>query len=408
MPVPMPPDLRIVPPGLDVDPALARFSGAWGNGAWGGILPTALAVERVDPDGVAAVVYAIGGCLQFGMEADWRRQSARIADGMLRLDGPPGITTTFALGPDGTLAGRFVPPEGYQVRVWLERVPGRTAEAVDATLALPRRPPWEEWRIPVRSAVGAAAGWTLQLQAFHYRTRLPGRQPLVVLNHGSTDGELPGVPCIYPSEAEARFFLSRGCSVLALMRKGRGGSDGPVLEEAGENEAEETQVDSGIEDLHAAVSHMVAQPHVDPARVVVGGQSRGGLLAMAYAGRHPDRVAAVLNFVGGWWGEGNDWNGFNRRQAERAGAGATAPMLWLYGDRDPYYGLPFVRGMFEAFRAAGGRGALRTFDDLPGSGHALMGWQDRWEADVAALVDGLGDGHDRGDGGETPDGAVLR
>ncbi len=404
----MPPDLRIVPPDLDVDPALARFSGAWGNGAWGGIAPAALAVERVHPDGAAEVVYAFGACPQFGLEPNWERRRGRIADGTLSLDGPPGVTTAFAFEADGALVGRFVPPEGYQARVWLERVPGRTAAAVGATLALPRRPPWEELRIPVRSAVGAAAGRTLQLQAFHYRTRLPGLQPLVVLNHGSTDGELPGVPCIHPFEAEARFFLARGCSVLALMRKGRGQSDGPLLEEEGENEAEEMQVDSGIEDVHAALSHMVAQPHIDPARVVVGGQSRGGLLSMAYAGRHPERVAAVLNFVGGWWGEGNDHNDFNRRQAERAGAGSQASMLWLYGERDPYYGLPFVRGLFEAFRAAGGRGALRTFGDLPGSGHALMGWQDRWEADVAALVDGLGGGHGHAFEGGTPGAVALR
>ena len=390
MPILMPADLRIVPPGPDVDPALARFSGAWGNGAWGGILPTALAIERIDPDGSAAVVYAIGTCPQFGMAANWRRQSARIADDTLSFDGSPRVTTAFALGSDGRLAGRFVPPEGYQARVWLERVPGHTATAIDATLTLPHRPPWEELRIPVQSTMGTLAGRTLQLQAFHYRTRLPGRQPLVVLNHGSTDSELPGVPCIHPFEPEARFFLARGCSVLALMRKGRGHSDGPLLEEQGENEAEEAQVDSGIEDIHAAVSHMTAQSHVDPARVVVGGQSRGGLLSLAYAGRHPTHVTAVLNFVGGWWGEGNDWNGFNQRQAVQAGAGCDVPMLWLYGDRDPYYSLAFVRGMFEAFRAAGGRGTLRTFDDLPGSGHGLIGWQDRWEADVATLVDGLG------------------
>ncbi len=388
----MPADLCIVPPGPDVDPALARFSGAWGHGAWGGILPTALVVERVDPDGGAAVVYAIGACPQFGMEESWKRRSARIVDGRLKLDDPPGVTTEFALQPDGTLAGHFVPPEGYRARVWLERVPGRTEATVGVTLALPRRPPWKELRIAVRSAVGTAAGRTLQLQAFHYRTRLPGWQPLVVLNHGSTDGELPDVRCVHPFEPEARFFLARGCSVVALMRKGRGHSDGPLLEEAGENENEEMQVDSGVEDIHAAVTVIGAQPHVDPARVVVGGQSRGGLLSLAYAGRHPQRVAAVLNFVGGWWGEGNDWNGFNRRQAARAGAGATAPMLWLYGDRDSYYGLPFVRDLFEAFRAAGGSGALRTFDDLPGSGHALMGWQDRWEADVAMVVDGIGEG----------------
>ena len=390
MSIPMPPDLCISRPGSDVDPALTCFSGVWSNGAWGGIGSVALAIERIRPDGVVDLVYAFGACPQFGFEAKWQRRRGRIADGHLRLDDPEGFTTEFTLGTDGTLVGRFVPPEGYQARVWLERVPARTATAIGSTLALPRRPPWEELRIPLRSVVGNMAGRTLQLQAFHYRTRLPGRQPLVVLNHGSADGESPGVPCIYPFEPEARFFLSRGCSVLALMRKGRGGSDGPVMEEEGETEAEERQVDSGLEDIHAAVAHLTTQPHVDPTRVVVGGQSRGGLLSMAYAGRYPDHVAAVLNFVGGWWGEDYDINGFNRRQAVQAGAGATAPMLWLYGDRDSYYGLPFVRGLFEAFQEAGGRGALRTFGDLPGDGHQLMTWHDRWEADVAAVVDDLG------------------
>ena len=340
MSIPMPPDLHIVSPGPDVGPALARYSGAWGNGAWGGIAPAALAVERVDADGAAAVVYAFGACPQYELEAIWARQSARIVDGRLSLDNPPGVTTEFVLGADGVLVGRFIPREGYQARIWLDRVPGFTAETVGASLALPRRPPWEDLRIPVRSVVGAAAGRTLQLQAFHYRTRLPGRQPLVTLNHGSTDGEVPDVTSVYPFEPEARFFLARGCSVLALMRKGRGHSDGPLLEEEGENEAEEMQLDSGLEDIHAAVAHMTSQPHVDPSRVVVGGQSRGGLLSMAYAGRHPEHVAAVLSFVGGWWGEGNDRNGFNRQQAVWAGAGTTAPMLWLYGEGDPTTACP--------------------------------------------------------------------
>jgi len=262
-------------------------------------------------------------------------------------------------------------------------VPGCTSEAVTATLALPRRPPWEELRIPVRSTVGATAGRTLELQAFHYPTRLPGRQPVVFLNHGSTGPEAPGVPCVYPFESEARFFLARGYGVVALMRKGRGRSEDPVLEEVGGTDVEEVQLDSGVEDLHAAVSFLRTQPHVDALRVIVAGQSRGGLLSVVYAGCHPEHVAVVLNFAGGWWGEDCDRNGFNRDQAARAGSNATAPMLWLYGERDSYYGVPFVRGPFEAFRAAGGRGVLLTYDDLPGDGHQLMTWQDRWGTAVA-------------------------
>ncbi len=369
--------------------AFARFSGAWANGAWSGISPVALVVEKVLADGCVDVVYGFAACEQFGFEARWTRMAGKVVDGRLELDEPAGFATVFDLA-EGRLVGKFTAPEGFRAWAWLDYVPGRSSALIAKTLSLPRRPPWKEMRIPVQSVLGPTAGRTLQLQAFHYPTSLPGPQPLVVLNHGSTDSERPGVPSVYPFEPEARFFLARGCNVLALMRKGRGHSEGPVSEEMGGTDMEQEQVDSGIEDLHAAVVFMRAQPHVDPCRVIVAGQSRGGLLSMAYAGRYPRQVAGVLNFVGGWWSESWDRNGFNRRQAQLAGSGSAAPMLWLYGDRDSYYGLPLVRGMFEDFQAAGGRGALITFDDLPGDGHMLLGWQDKWGAAVTDFLDGVG------------------
>lgn len=58
--VPLPSDLSVQPPSADVLPEYAAFSGAWGNGAWYGSIPTALIVERVDEDGTARVIYARG------------------------------------------------------------------------------------------------------------------------------------------------------------------------------------------------------------------------------------------------------------------------------------------------------------------------------------------------------------
>jgi dipeptidyl aminopeptidase/acylaminoacyl peptidase len=48
---------------------------------------------------------------------------------------------------------------------------------------------------------------------------------------------------------------------------------------------------------------MRAEPWVDPARIIVAGWSRGGGLPAVYAARHPDKVAGVINFSGGWWSE---------------------------------------------------------------------------------------------------------
>ena len=42
-----------------------------------------------------------------------------------------------------------------------------------------------------------------------------------------------------------------------------------------------------------------AMPFVDRERIVMGGQSRGGILSVAYAGQHPTQVKASSTLWGG-------------------------------------------------------------------------------------------------------------
>jgi hypothetical protein len=102
-----------------------------------------------------------------------------------------------------------------------------TPAAIVATAALPFQPIWQEIRIPEHSSVGAASGQTIQLAATLYRTRLPGRQPLLVRNHGSLGFAADAVRRTWHYEGQARFFLAHGFNVVVPMRKGRGRSEGP-------------------------------------------------------------------------------------------------------------------------------------------------------------------------------------
>ena len=382
--VPMPADLHIAAPEPGVPADAARFAGVWGDGAWGGMLPTALAVERVDATGAVEAVYAVGPSEPFATQAQWFRVQGVVADGVLTLQLRGGNAVAFTWTPSG-LVGRFTAAAGWQAQAWLRRMPEDPVLAA-AALGAPVRHPWEEVRIPLPQRAPAT------LQGFLYRAPQTGRRPAIVFNHGSTDGERVGVVTIQPAEALARLFLARGWTVLAPMRKGRGLSDGPMLEPSSRAVPEQAQLDSGIEDLDAAVDALRARPDIDPARIVVAGQSRGGLLAVAYAGRYPAKVAGVVNFSGGWWSERWDTAGFNVAQAGLAGRTASAAMLWLYASRDSYYGLPFVRGMFEAFEAAGGKGRLLTFTTLPAEGHALVGWTDLWGPGVIDFLDKIAPG----------------
>ena len=93
-----------------------------------------------------------------------------------------------------------------------------------------------------------------------------------------------------------------------------------------------------------------------------------------------DAVAGVINFVGGWVGErcwhSNTINGGSFGRAARF----NGPMLWIYGDRDPFYSLRHSRAHHQAFLAAGGQAELLELDPVPGqNGHTLHPYPTLWQ-----------------------------
>lgn len=48
--------------------------------------------------------------------------------------------------------------------------------------------------------------------------------------------------------------------------------------------------------IEAAIGSILTMPFVDSNRIVIGGQSRGGILSVAYAGQHPEQVKGVIKF----------------------------------------------------------------------------------------------------------------
>jgi dienelactone hydrolase len=399
--VPLPTDLSIQLPGGRVPAAYPAFSGAWGNGAWTAevgpsLIPTALVVARVASDGTAQVIYAGGAGEHLKTTAHWLRLTGHIENDRLTIqlpdpNSPWGFRVQYWMIGPGRLEGDMTNSEGWRGHAFLQRIAGPPT-AIIATAALPFRPIWQEILIPEHSSVGVAAGQAIQLAATLYRTRLPGRQPLVILNHGSTAPDKVKRTLYF--QAGARFFLAHGYCVVVPMRKGRGNSGGPYLEPGNQGIPTAIQVESAVEDEDAVVNAMRAEPWVDPARIIVAGHSRGGFLSVIYAARYPEKVAGVINFNGGWWGERSEpGSKENSRYLAAAGKTARVKELWLYADYDPYYSLAYTRKNFDAFRANGGSGDFVAYKDVPGiapgevgNGHALFGHVDMWEGAVAAYL----------------------
>jgi hypothetical protein len=64
-------------------------------------------------------------------------------------------------------------------------------------------------------------------------------------------------------------------------------------------------------------------------------------------------------------------------------------MLWLYADHDRYYSLKYSERGFARFKDAGGRGEFMEVRDIPGEGHLLCLWVDRWRDKVTGYLKGL-------------------
>ncbi|NEX61132.1 hypothetical protein G3574_08580 [Noviherbaspirillum sp. 17J57-3] len=243
-------------------------------------------------------------------------------------------------------------------------------------------------------------GKPVMLEIVIFKPPGEGPFPTVVFNHGST-GKGNDPDLFRKTQAggpAAQFFVDRGWLVAFPQRRGRGQSDG-LYDEGFEQDRSRYSckpslslpgVDRALADINAAVSFVKGRPDVISSKMIIGGQSRGGLLAIAYAGAWPDDFVGAVNFVGGWMTDRcPDPQAINTVTFRRGGA-FKKPTLWLYGENDPIYSLSHSRSNFESFVASGGIGTFKTYS-LPNgkSGHSLIGHPNLWQKDVDTFLSGI-------------------
>lgn len=227
-----------------------------------------------------------------------------------------------------------------------------------------------------------------------------GPFPLAVINHGSTGrgtNPLPFTQTWFAGDL-ANFLNERGWMVAFPQRRGRGKSGGLYDEGFPPNRSFgytcETNItlrgaDRALVDIDAAISALRRRPDVATSPVLVGGESRGGVLSIAYAGLHPEQVAGVINFVGGWLGETCPTaTAVNHALFER-GAPYKRPTLWLYGQNDTFYSMAHSRDNFAAFEKTGGKGKFLEFDLPSSQGHGVIRRANLWSGPIESYLNSL-------------------
>ncbi len=244
-------------------------------------------------------------------------------------------------------------------------------------------------------------GEQVKLAVITYKPAGNGPFPTLIFHHGSTgSGTDPSrFARPYDPKEMAGWFTARGWAVLLPSRRGRGGSEGKYDEGFSINRSYGYScepplsipgADRALRDIDAITPLLLAQPFVDPNRFAVGGVSRGGILTIAWSGKHPEAKAAI-NFVGGWMGTGCSTATTINQSLFKRGATFGQPALWLYGDGDSFYPLSHSRGNFTAYQSAGGTGTFNEYKPPGGmNGHYINSVPNLWSADMETYLKSRG------------------
>ena len=216
----------------------------------------------------------------------------------------------------------------------------------------------EDVRIP-------AQGGKYSLAATILRPEGPGPYGAIVLNHGT-----PGSSTGRARESSelliqsAAVFARRGYVVVLPLRRGFGATGGDFAEDPGTcaNPDYRKGEQAAADDVMAAYEFTRGLPYVDGKRMILAGQSAGGMVSMVTAGtRNPEGLVAVLSFAAGRGGNPDFRPGVPcaiepvAKLLEQVGKNVRVPVLLHYAENDLYFNAATSRLWYERFAAAGAR-----------------------------------------------------
>ena len=223
--------------------------------------------------------------------------------------------------------------------------------------------------IPVRSG-----NEVVQLETTIFKPPGDGPFPLVVMNHGKALGD-PRAQGRDRFVVLSREFLKRGYAVVIPMRKGFSKSTGEYNDPGCDMTAHgQIQAD----DLQGTLEYLDTQPWVDKDRVIVAGQSYGGLTALAFGTRHFPGVRGLLNFAGGLRMHGGscDWENSLVQAFANFGARTALPSLWFYGANDQHFSPALAARLYDAYEQAGGQARLIAYGPFKKDAHVMSASRD--------------------------------
>lgn len=212
---------------------------------------------------------------------------------------------------------------------------------------------------------------SVELETTIFKPPGAGPFPLVIMNHGKALGN-PRKQARDRFIAISREFVSRGYAVVIPMRKGFSKSTGDYAD-FGCNMTGNGQAQA--DDLQSALEYLVTQSWADKDRILVAGQSYGGLATMAFGTRNFPGVKGLINFAGGLKVHGGScqWQASLVEAFTEYGAKTALPSIWFYGENDHHFGPQLAAKMHDAYVQAGGHAKLIAYGPFKKDAHGMSG-----------------------------------
>src|SRR3954471_3635165 len=186
----------------------------------------------------------------------------------------------------------------------------------------------------------------------------------VILNHGvaGSEAERRRESASIFIEA-ASVFARRGYVVVLPLRRGFGATGGEFAEDAGpcRNPNYRHGETAASDDILAAYEYTRSLPYVDGSRMILAGQSAGGVASIYTAARAPQGLVAVLAFAAGRGGNPARNPGVPcaieplARVFDDLGKSVKVPVLFHYAENDHFFNAQTSRLWYDRFTAGGAR-----------------------------------------------------
>ena len=259
--------------------------------------------------------------------------------------------------------------------------------------------------IPVPAHDGYAA---IDMQALLYKPEGKGPFATVLYSHGRAGKPEERAALKNPIHPlHVTFWLERNVAVLAPIRPGYGKTGGGDREDSGTRLTTNNECGGApnVERAAAQASFAVRtaldwlrkQDFVNKNRLLLEGQSVGGMTTVVLAGQNPPGVVGFINFAGGTAGFPTQRPAHSCATDQiaalyrKAGQTTRLPNLWLYADNEQYWGSETPRIWHKAFAKGGSRTQfIQTGPVENADGHYLMTrGQDLWSSPMRHFLAGL-------------------